>query len=478
MKNILILFVIVVSLIFASCSNDIADLNIDPKAATAVEPEVLFSYATENLARQMNEIEYNYNLDRFWANYLTQTTYINECTYDPKNRDIGGSLFDNIYTEVLMELKSARELIEAVEVSDALLPVKNNKLAMITILEAYSYQYLVDNFGDVPFTEALDISNITPAYDDAATIYSTISSNLSAALDNMDVTEDGFETSADLLYDGDVAGWYAFGNSLLLKIGMRLADVNSTAASQLVSNAITNGVFTSNADNAAFSYLASDPYTNPCYNYIITDGRATDFIASDFFIDLLNTYNDPRIVYYFDDNVTPYIGGPYGGIGNTYENFSHVSPTILAADYPGILMDYSAVAFYLAEAVERGFISGDAETYYIDGITASFEFWGLTAGDLSSYLAEPNVVYNPANYKESIGIQKYIASYNQGHEGWTEARRLDYPVLVAAASNGEANPRRLLYPNSEVLINKANYDAASAAIGGDVLETQLFWDIY
>ena len=112
MKNILILFVIVVPLLFASsCSDDIADLNVDPKAATAVEPEVLFSYAIENLARQMNEAEYNYNLDRFWANYLTQTTYINECSYDPKNRDIGGSLFDNICTEVLIELKDAKEKI-------------------------------------------------------------------------------------------------------------------------------------------------------------------------------------------------------------------------------------------------------------------------------------------------------------------------------------------------------------------------------
>ena len=478
MKNILIFFVIVVPLIFTSCTEDIADLNIDPKAATIVEPDVLFSYGLENLARQMADADYNNNLDRFWANYLTQTTYIQECNYDPKNRDVGGALFDNVYGTVLIELKSAKELVEAEEVTAELQGAKNNQLAMITILETYSYQYLLDNFGNIPYSEALDIDNITPAYDDAATVYSTIANNLSTALASMDMSSEGFDASADLLYGGDMNAWYTFGNSLMLKIGMRLSDVNSTLASQLVSQAFTNGVFTSNDDNAAFVFLTSDPYTNPCYDYFYTQGRASDFIASDFFINLLNTYNDPRIAYYFEDNIATYTGGPYGAVGNAYDNFSHVNPSILVADYPGILMDYPAVAFYLAEAVERGFITGTAEDYYIDGITASFEFWGLSAGDLATYLAETNVAYNSSNYKESIGIQKYIASYNQGHEGWTEARRLDYPVLVAAGQSGTPNPKRLLYPTDEPLINGASYDAAATAIGGDELDTPLFWDVY
>ncbi len=466
-----------ISLIAVSCDDDLSVRNVDPKSPTEVEPGVLFSYAMENLARQMADGDYNQNLDRFWANYFTQTTYIQECSYDPKNRDVGGSIFDNIYTEILMELKKSKEGLRSTEVADEFLPELNNKLAMIKILEVYSYQYLLDNFGNVPFSEALDIENSTPVYDDAATIYSSIADSLTSAVSSIDLTADSFST-ADLLYGGDMASWKKFGASLQLKLGMRLADVNSTLASSLVSDAVSNGVFESNADNASFAYTTSEPYVNPTYNYFVTDKRASDYIAADFFVDLLIDYNDPRISYFFDDNIEAgYVGGAYGGVGNAYSAYSHVSSTIVAPDYPSILMDYTAVSFYLAEAVERGFISGDAEEFYIDGITSSFDYWGLSTADLTTYLTEADVVYDSANYKEKIGIQKYIGSFNQGHEAWTEARRLDFPVLVAAASNNRPNPKRLLYPTSEPLINATNYNAAASAIGGDELATKLFWDV-
>ncbi|WP_461631770.1 SusD/RagB family nutrient-binding outer membrane lipoprotein [Labilibaculum euxinus] len=478
MKNIIIFLGIIIAVGFVSCDDNISDLNIDPKAATEVDPQVLFSYGLEGLSRQMTNIEYNYNVDRFWANFLTQTTYIEECSYDPVNRDIGGSLWDNIYEEMLIELKSAKALLRAQEVSDAVKPMRDNKLAMISVLEVYAYQYLVDNFGDIPYSEALDITNTTPAYDDATTIYLAISDSLEVAIANMDITKSGFDSTYDLLYGGDMGMWKKFASSLQLKLGIRLSDVNATKAASLVTNAVANGVFTSNADNASFNFLGSEPYVNPIYNYFETQSRSGDFIASDFFVNLLNDYNDPRISYYLDDNIaTGYVGGVYGKKGNTYGDFSHVSPTIVEPTYPGILMDYAAVSFSLAEAVERGFISGDAEVFYVNGITASFDFWGVPSTDLSTYLLESDVVYDSASYKEKIGVQKYFAAYNQGHEAWTEARRLDYPVLVAAASNGVPNPKRLLYPNNEDLINEVNYNAAATAIGGDKLDTSIFWDV-
>jgi hypothetical protein len=475
MKKIYLYIACIVSLMAVSCDDDISDRNVDPKAATEVEPKVLFSYAMENLARQMADADYNQNLDRLWANYWTQTTYIQEASYDPINRDVGGSIWDNIYTEILIELNFAKA-----GVRDALLQekIKNNQLAMIKILEVYSYQYLVDNFGDVPFGAALDIENTNPVYEDAATIYSAITDSLSNAISLIDVTFEGFDANADILYGGDMAAWKKFAASIQLKMGMRLADVNASLAGQLVSSAVSNGVFTSHGDNASFQFATAEPYVNPTYNYFVTDSRASDFIAADFFVNLLNTYSDPRIDYYFEDNIAGgIVGGEYGAAGNAYAAFSHPTPTILAPDYPGLLMDYTAVEFFLAEAVERGFISGDAETHYINAITSSFEFWGVPAADLATYLADPMVVYDSANYKEKIGIQKYFGSYNQGHEAWTEARRLDFPVLATAASNGVPNPKRLLYPTDEPLVNGDNYSAASTAIGGDELATPVFWDV-
>ncbi len=478
MKKIIILsLVFIVGLI--SCK-DLDDLNKDHKKPTEVPPEYLFTYGLENIARQMANGSYNYNVDRFWANYLTQTTYIQECNYDPINRDIGGTIWAVMYANSLIELKAAKEIIDEQPASGVLAIQKKNKMAQISILEVYAYQYLVDNFGNVPFSEALDPGNTTPAYDDAATIYATITANLIDALNSMDTSEDGFDGVNDRLYNGDISKWKKFGASLLLQLGMRIAEYNPSDASSHVSAAVNFGVFDSNDDNASFGFLSTDPYTSPVYDYFVTQSRASDFIATSFFVNMLEDYNDPRIVKYYDDNLgaDTYLGGLYGASGNNYNNFSHVSTDIYEdPTYPSILLDYSTVCFFMAEAIERGFTGGDAEAEYLAGIKASFDFWGIPDADYDTYVAQGDVAYSSANYIDKIGMQKYLALYNQGHQAWTEARRLGVPTLQVADETGTPNPNRMLYPNDEDLLNEVNYDAAAAAMGGDLLSTHIFWDV-
>ena len=478
MKKILIFLGVVFFTL--SCDENLSDLNVDPKEPAVVEPEVLFTYGQFNLVKQLVNPDYNHNVDRFWSNYLTQTTYIQEASYDAANRDVGGTIWDNVYTECLYELADAKRILRSKEVAPALAPVRDNQLAMIKVLEVFAYQYLVDNFGDVPYTEALDLDNVTPAYDEGDFIYTAITDSLQSAIAAFDPGEDGFSASADILYGGDITKWQKFANSLLLKIGIRLADVDGTTASALVNDAVNGGVFESNADNAVFAFIENQPYTNPIYDYFEVDNRDTDFVVTQVFIDMLNGLSDPRMEYYFDENIaTGYTGGVYGGVGNAFDNLTHIDPAIVEPTFPGTIMDYSFVAFTLAEAVERGFISGDAAEYYEAGISASFEAWGLSTADASAYLGLPEVDYATAagDYKQKIGIQKYVALYNQGHEAWTEARRLDYPVLLAAASTGKANPKRMIYPTTEDLINNENYSAASARLGGDATESPVFWDV-
>ncbi len=485
MKRIYIYFSLLAFLVITSC-NDITDYNEDTKKAESVDPIYLFSYATENLARQWGDLDYNVNVDKLWSNTLTQTTYTDECQYDPTQRDVAGYIWDNIYTEVLAELYEAKSLLEEEDVASSLQSQKINQLAIVNILQVFSYQYLVDNFGDIPYSEAMDVDNTTPAYDDAATIYSAIADTLISALSSIDVTADGFDSSGDLIFAGDVSAWKKFGASLLLKIGMRLSDENSTLASTLVNDAVTYGVFESNDDNAIFEFIsATSPYYSPWYDFCYgSSTRYSDFIAPDVFMDILQDNNDPRISSYFDTVDGEYKSAVYGATGNSYSSYSHISSNIISSDgvdtYEGVLMDYASVSFFLAEAVERGFISTGttAETYYINGITASFDYWGRTTDELNAYLTGSNVVYSSADYKMKIGLQKYIAAaFIMGHEGWTEAKRLDYPELAVAAGNNVANPKRMIYPADESLINGTNYDAASSAIGGDELSTALFWDV-
>ena len=141
------------------------------------------------------------------------------------------------------------------------------------------------------------------------------------------------------------------------------------------------------------------------------------------------------------------------------------------------MLSYDEVEFFLAEAVQRGYnVGGTAVGHYNAAITASILFWGGTTAEATAYLLQPAVVYNPANWKQSIGEQKWIALYNRGWDAWIEWRRLDYPQLVAPATAVSTIPKRYTYPIPEQNLNTANYNAAASAVGGDVVATKLFWD--
>jgi len=145
------------------------------------------------------------------------------------------------------------------------------------------------------------------------------------------------------------------------------------------------------------------------------------------------------------------------------------------------LLSYAEVEFILAEAVERGFnVGGTAATHYNNAVTASILEWGGSGADALTYLAKPSVAYATATgtYKQKIGTQKWLALCNRGFDAWVELRRLDYPVIQVPNNSLSSFPVRFTYPSSEQNRNKANWSSASAAIGGDLVTTKLFWDKY
>jgi hypothetical protein len=194
----------------------------------------------------------------------------------------------------------------------------------------------------------------------------------------------------------------------------------------------------------------------------------------------MNGLEDPRRASYFTLFDTVYIGGPYGE-ENNFSSYSHVADAIQEADYAMTILDGTEVAFYLAEAAARGYnVGGTAESHYASAVSSSFLFWGLTQADADGYLANPDVAYNAADWKELIGTQAWLAYYNRGMQGWTSWRRLDFPALnLPPAPNSDDGqvPKRFTYPINEQTLNADNLDAAAAAIGGDFMSTKLFWDV-
>jgi hypothetical protein len=484
-KSIIILALIA---LLASCTDKFEEFNTDVKNPATVTGEALFSNAELELVDQVSSTDVNLNIFKLISQYWTETTYTDEANYDIVTRTIPDNIFQEYYVGndatksggFLQDLKSAAVIITKSNPSTPDGQVaKSNKLAIIELLTAYSYQNLVDIFGDVPYSEALDIKNIAPKYDDAATIYQDLINRVTAAVTSLDSTSGSFGT-ADLIYGGDVGSWRRFGNSLKLRLGITLADVNPSLSKATVEAAVAGGVFTSNAHNATLPYLGAI-HVNPIYEDVVQSGR-DDFVAANTIVNLMNSRADPRRPFYFTQAAGTYVGGVYGA-SSPYTQYSHIADAIVAPNFPGILLTYDEVLFYLAEAAARGYsVGGTPDVFYNSAIIASITFWGGTPANAAAYLATPAVAYAtaPGSWQQKIGTQSYIAFYTRGLEGFNQWRRLDYPVfnVPPAVTSYAEIPKRFTYPVNEQTLNKANYDAASAKIaGGDKLSSRVFWDV-
>jgi len=473
MKKILCFLTLIV--ILGSCKKNLTDLNVNPKAAQIVPGETLFSNAEKNFADILTTPNVNSGVFELYVQYWAETTYPQESNYELGERNIPQNWWTALYRDVIKDLDQSKKLIASALATNS--KVQQNKLAIAEILEVHAWSVLVNTFGDIPYTEALDFNNTTPKYDNQKDVFYALTDSLDAAINKLDASAGSFG-SADIIYGGVVSKWIKYGNSLKLRLGLLLADVDPAKAKKMVEAAAPN-VFTSNADNALFKYLLTPPNVNPIWSNLVQSGR-NDFVAANTIIDSMNVRNDPRRSSYFTTgpNGTSFVGGAYGQ-GNTFENFSQPSAKIEAADFPAILMDYAEVEFNLAEAVERGFnVGGTAQEHYNNAVTASIIFWGGSAADAAAYLAQPNVNYATAaaDWKQKIGVQAWIALYTRGFDAWTEWRKLDYPKLQAPPSARSALPLRFTYPQGEQNLNQANYEAASVSIGGDKVTTKLFWD--
>ena len=474
MKNIYILIVALLPL-FGACTDRFEEYNENTKNPAEVNGESLFSNAQKELTDHISSTNVNYNIFKLWAQYWTETTYTDEANYDLTTRNIADNNFRAYYREALKDFHEAETVIEATEyINDPSPAIKENKLHIIRLMRAYAFQQLVDIFGAVPYTEALDVENVYPAYDAGDFIYKDLIEKVNEAVDGLDADVESFG-SADLIYGGDVSKWIKFGNSLKIKLGVTLIDCDSALAEATIRSGVDGGAFESADDDALFTYLTASPNFNPIYVDVIASGRH-DFIPANTIVDIMNGLEDPRRQTYFTQYEGEYKGGRYG-YGSPYGSHSHIQDAISAPDFKGILFTWSEVQFYLAEAAARGLLLSSAETYYEEAIKASFAFWGVQGAE--DYLAKEKVKYNPDNGLEQIALQQWIAFYTRGLEGYTTWRRLDYPRFNIAELIAEESeiPVRFTFPVNEQTLNKAGYGKASELIGGDLLTTKIFWDV-
>ncbi len=471
MKKLIIIPILILGI--TSCKKDLSYLNVDTKRPSTVPSYTLFSNGQRNLVDLLATPNVNSNIFQLITQQWTEVTYVDESNYDLGTRSIADNWWRALYKNVLINFEASRKAIPT-DVTDVV--QQKNELAILDIMEVLTWSILVNTYGDIPYKTALDPTNLFPKYDDAKTVYYDLLSRLDADIANLNVAGAGFTSNQELIYGGDIGKWISFANSLKLRMGLIIVDSDAAKAKTTIEAAAPN-VFKSNADQASFTYYATTPNTNPVWVNLVQSGR-NDYVPTKTIVGIMNANNDPRLPFYFTPLNGAYVGGTVGS-GNAFTSNSHPSDKVEMPDAPYVLLSYAEVEFALAESVERGFnVGGTAATHYTNGVSASLAYQGVAAADATAYLAKPSVAYATATgtYKQKIGIQKYLALYMDGFDAWTEQRRLDYPVLVAPPTATSGYPVRYTYPVNEQNLNSINWKSASTAIGGDKVETKLFWD--
>ena len=466
---------LLVGLVWAvtACDN-LTEINENPNAPSDVGPMFLLPQAIQ--ATVQPAFGSGQMLQHFsvWSQHISQIQYPDEEVGIVRASRMV-AYWSGYYTGPLRDIQTVIE--KGVEAGDA------NVEAVGRIWKSYIFHFVTDFWGDVPYSEALDVENFTPVYDTQAAIYAGMLSELTAAAGQLTGSGTPFG-AGDLIYGNDFAAWEKFANSLRMRLAMRLSEVDAATAQAEFVAAFNAGGFTSNADNALLQYPGS-PYENPLYeNYL---GRDDNGISGTM-VDTLASLNDPRLALYAEPAVEDgvYRGHQNGLLtipsGMSMSAFSRIGNFWRAdgSSTPTAIMTYSEVLFLQAEAAARGWIAGDPATLYTAAIQASMDQYdgqgvGPTDAEIATYLAQPAVAYTGMN---DIYLQKWIALWMNGAEAWAHVRRTGVPDLAMGADFTLSRlPVRFSYPSTEQSLNNTNLMAAVSRQGGLVLTDLVWWDV-
>ncbi len=499
-KPIILLWVL--NLITIGCTEDFEEINTNPNAPEQLSnpglllPDVLRSSMNDHYTG-------SWRRGAIVADYLSNQ-FVSAFDWTPSDADeyflwsFYGHMRD---LNTMMEMATERDL--------------KNYQGLVLVLKSYFFQSMTDIYGDIPYSEANQAKsdNINfPAYDTQESIYNGILADLEEANNLLGSGDEPI--TGDILYDGDLLKWRKFANSLQLRCLMRVSDRKDPSAdmNRIVSDPAKYPLFENHTEQAALQYLEELGNEFPRYRSTVGSFAGTTH-ASVTMVDMLKALNDPRLFVFAQP--TPATAGSsnpeYAGVPNGIANEDLYNGGSANQSPPGqlwapidwnpelasptaaqsLMMTYSELQFILAEAAEKGFITGDAEAFYVKGIQGQFDYYASripenyvfpTAADVqpdAAYYTQESVAYT-GSQEEKLGKiwqQKWLALFNCGYEGWSEWRRTGVPEIVAGPNSLGFVPVRHLYPLTEQNLNKKNYDAAVARQGEDNTQTRVWWDV-
>jgi hypothetical protein len=504
MKKLPIYLALATCLLATSCDEGFDEMNTNATAATTVNPVFLLNNALINASFPATIIQYEMGIVQQMVS--PNSGVLVGANFNQDNRDYTRQTWLRYYPSVIRYTTTTIDLAS----KD---PARSNLVQMARIWQAYAFMVLTDTYGDIPYFQAgkgfID-QVVLPKYDAQETIYKDIIKELKEATAALDASKP--REPADILYVGDVAKWKKLGNSLLLRAGMRLTEVDANLAQQTVQAAVQGGLFQSNADNAVIRHNAN--YTNGLGG-LLNATEANNFYLAAPFVNHLKNTNDPRLrsiaVRYVGAKSGPeqtaargiidptvQIGMPFGydnntvaaqatrdGLASFYDYSQADRNRIMKQQAPMFLVTYSQNQLLLAEAAQRGWVQGSAATYYSEGVRAHMAQMGeydasaaVPAAAVDAYLAANP--FDASKALEQINTQYWISSFINGPEAFANFRRSGFPRLTPNPFPGKGIKgdfiNRLTYPNSEVSVNSTNLKEAVARMGADDLDTKVWWD--
>lgn len=461
---------------FTSCDalSDFGDINVNPGAVTSPVPSALLTNVQSDLAGG-----YAYDLrGGLYGQYISETQYTDVSRYAAAQ-----VAFTGHYSGRLMDLQNIID-----NGGD------NNLSVIATILQQYIYFNLTNRWGDLPYSEALKgVDGILPAFDRQEDIYKGIFQKLGQAVNSFD----NGTIRGDIIFGGNIDAWRRTANSIKLLAAIQLSKKvpsESGFAAEAFREALaaTGGVITTNAQNFQVNYPGGN-FQNPYFGTYLT---RQDYGQSATMTDLLGDFDDARqTVFGGGSNAagstsSSDVGVPYGLDRDDAVNFIDANPgwaRILRGDKrnqnsPAYIITAAQVALARAEAADLGWTTESLSELYAEGISLSFEQWGVTYD--AAYLTNSGVALTAAAGSNGnvaqISTQRWIASYPDGAQGWNIWRKTEYPVLTpspAALSPSGQIPRRYEYTPADILSNLENTNVAIANLpGGNSHDSRVWWD--